>query len=230
MKVAPPPLTRPRWIPWLEYAAAAACVALAAPVVRTLFTSGNWLVCGAAALAGYLLADLVSGLVHWFGDTFFEEDTPVWGTLFVGPFREHHRDPLAMTRHSFGELNGSNCLGVAPLLLIALTLRETAAEHSWALFGMSVLLFFSLSIAVTNQIHSWCHAPRAPKAAVWLQRRGLILSPERHASHHQGGSRDAYCVTTGWMNNLLDRSGVLRKGEHALQALGVPVTSEVSPP
>jgi len=230
MKVVSSPLTRPRWIRWLEYAAAAACVALAAPVVKTLWTSGNWLVWGAAVLAGYLLADLVSGLVHWFGDTFFEEDTPVWGTLFVGPFREHHRDPLAMTRHDFGELNGSNCLGVTPLLACGQMLRDEAVESPWALFAMSLLLFFSLSIAVTNQIHSWCHAPRAPQAAVWLQRRGLILSPERHASHHQGGSRDAYCVTTGWMNSLLDRTGVLREGERALQALGVPVTSEVSPP
>lgn len=230
MKVVASPLARPRWIPWLEYAAAAACVVLAVPVVKSLWSSGDWLVCGAAALAGYLLADLVSGLVHWFGDTFFEEDTPVWGTLFVGPFREHHRNPLAMTHHGFGELNGSNCLGVVPLLLIALTLRERAAEDSGALFGMSVLLFFSLSIAVTNQIHSWCHAPRAPQAIVWLQSGGFILSPERHASHHQGGSRDAYCVTTGWMNGFLDRTGVLRKGERALQALGVPVTSEVSQP
>jgi hypothetical protein len=32
------------------------------------------------------------------------------------------------------------------------------------------------------------------------------------------------------MNGFLDRTGVLRKGERALQALGVPVTSEVSQP
>ncbi len=181
-----------------------------------------------AAPFGYLLADLCSGLVHWFGDTFLEEDTPVVGPLFIAPFREHHRDPLALTQHSFGELNGSNCIGVAPLLAAAGMLRDEAAENTLALFGLDVLVTFSLSIAVTNQFHSWAHSPRAPGAVGWLQRLGLILMPERHMRHHQNGSTSAYCVTTGWMNRLLDETSFLSKCERALRALGLPGTSEAS--
>ena len=64
-----------------------------------------------ALLTVYAAADWLSGLAHWFCDTFFDEDTPVIGAALIQPFRgEHHRDPLAMTRHGFLELNGNNCL------------------------------------------------------------------------------------------------------------------------
>ena len=46
-----------------------------------------------AALAGWVLADLVSGVVHWWADRVASEDTPLLGPHFVRPFREHHEDP-----------------------------------------------------------------------------------------------------------------------------------------
>jgi ubiquitin-conjugating enzyme E2 variant len=217
---------RPRWIQVLEYTAILCCAVLAADYLRTSRAPEQWLVLVAALPAGYGLADLCSGLVHWFGDTFFEEDTPVLGALFIAPFREHHRDPLALTRHTFGELNGSNCLGVAPLLAAAGMLRDEVAENTLALFGLDVLLTFSLFIAVTNQFHSWAHLPQVPRVVRWLQRRGLILIPERHLRHHQNGSTSAYCVTTGWMNRLLDETNLLSICERALRAVGLPKTSE----
>jgi ubiquitin-conjugating enzyme E2 variant len=217
---------RSKWIRFLEYAAALFCVLLAAEYLRTLRKPEEWLVLAVAAPAGYLLADLCSGLVHWFGDTFFEEDTPLLGPLFIAPFREHHRDPLALTRHGFGELNGSNCLGVTPLLAAAGLLRDEAPENTLALFGLDVLVTFSLSIAITNQFHYWAHLPQVPRVVQWLQRRGVILAPERHGQHHQNGSTSAYCVTTGWMNRLLDETSLLSKCERALRAMGLPKTSE----
>ena len=217
---------RSRWIQVLEYAAAVSCAVLAVKYLGTAREPERWLVLAAAAPLGYLLADLCSGLVHWFGDTFFEEDTPVLGPLFIAPFREHHRDPLALTRHSFTELNGSNCLGVAPLLAAAGLLRDDAAENTLALFGLDVLVSFSLSIALTNQIHCWAHSEGPPGVVRWLQRRGLILMPERHGQHHQSGSTSAYCVTTGWMNRLLDDTPLLSLCERALRAMGIPRTSE----
>ena len=82
VKSLPP---RPRWIVGLEYAAAAFCALLAAKYLRTVRAPEQWLMLAVAAPFGYLLADLCSGLVHWFGDTFFEEDTRVVGALFIAP-------------------------------------------------------------------------------------------------------------------------------------------------
>ena len=65
---------------------------------------------------GLLAADLVSGMVHWAGDTLCDEDTPVLGRHFIRPFREHHVDPKAITRHDFIETNGNNCIASMPVL------------------------------------------------------------------------------------------------------------------
>ena len=54
-----------------------------------------------ALLAGYVAADIGSGTLHWFFDTWLSAKTPVLGSMFVRPFREHHVDPLAITRHDF---------------------------------------------------------------------------------------------------------------------------------
>jgi len=40
---------------------------------------------------------------------------------------------------------------------------------------------------------------------------GLILTPERPARHHRGDHDRSYCVTSGWLNPLLDQ---LRIFEH----------------
>src|SRR5258707_1191647 len=69
-----------------------------------------------AALVGCIATDFAAGLAHWFCDTFFEEDTPVIGPYLIGPFREHHRDPLAMTAHGFLEVNGNSCLILIPFV------------------------------------------------------------------------------------------------------------------
>ncbi len=170
-----------------------------------------------AAVWGYVAADLVSGLVHWFCDRFFEEDSALIGPLLIAPFREHHRDPRGMTRHGFLELTGNSALGLVPVLGAA----------SWAPlppFADAALIAFALAALATNLLHGWAHAERVPAAIAWLQTRRLILGPEAHAQHHAPGHRGAYCVTSGWMNGLADSLGVFERLERTLRALGVPAT------
>src|SRR5690349_23361269 len=47
----------------------------------------------AAALAAYLLTDLLAGFVHFLGDRFGSIDTPVFGSTFLLPFHAHHLAP-----------------------------------------------------------------------------------------------------------------------------------------
>jgi len=205
---------------------AATCGAIAWRLVPLLAVPGSKAALAVAALLGYLLADLVSGLVHWAGDTWFREDTPLIGRGFIHPFREHHRDPLAITRHGFLEVNGSNCLALLPLLLptFALGAPGGPGEPPPAALFQAAALLFSLATFATNQFHKWAHQPGPLPAPVrWLQRSSLILSPEHHGAHHRAPHRQAYCVTVGWMNPLLDRLRVfdrlercVRRGRRAL--------------
>jgi hypothetical protein len=163
------------------------------------YVSGSpWLVASAALLA-YLAADFVSGLVHWAADSWGSPDLRLVGPAFLRPFREHHLDPLAITRHDFVEMNGNNCLISVPTLGIALWVSP-GTDGTGSLFVSSFLGALVLWVLMTNQFHSWAHlkAPRGWVAA--LQRLHLVLPPAHHAIHHTRPYNTHYSITVGWMN------------------------------
>jgi plasmanylethanolamine desaturase len=212
---------------WLEGLAVAVCggllVALASRLVGSRFDAIAMGVVLIAAGAGYLAADLGSGVVHWFCDRFFEEDTRLVGRVLIQPFREHHRDPRAMTHHGFLELTGNSCLAAGPVLGAAWACGPAASARV-ALGADAFVLAFALAAIATNHIHKWAHTAAPPPAVAWLQRRRLVLTPAAHDVHHRPGHTGAYCVTTGWVNAFTDGLGVFRGLERALAALGVPRT------
>lgn len=177
--------------------AAAACVHLApaarlSPVATLL-----------AALAGLVGADLVSGLVHWAGDTWGTEDWPVIGARLIGPFRFHHEDPEEITLHGFFAINGSNCLVSLPLLAAACAIPVAPGQSARA-FGLSFLVSLCLWVLLTNQFHKWAHQPDPSWPVRLLQRMRLALPPEWHRIHHTFPFARHYCITTGWLNRPLD--------------------------
>jgi plasmanylethanolamine desaturase len=220
------------WQSLMEWAAIAMVsvlwLVLAARLARAGVGSATfWSLTALGAAAGYFAGDLMSGIVHWFCDTFFEEDTPLIGRVLIHPFRDHHRDPLAMTRHGFAEIAGNSCLALAPLLAAVAALpAPTVARPAWLAAYASLLVFVVVAV-VTNQLHKWAHAAAVPTFVVRLQAAGIILQPGRHAAHHRTQA-EAYCVATGWLNPPLDRLGFFPRVERALAALGLPM-SETAP-
>lgn len=226
-RAAPVKVERPYWLSPVEWAAMTVAsglwLLLAVRLASAATTSSRlpWLAAGVAL--GYLAADFFSGIVHWFCDTFFEEDTPFVGRLLIEPFREHHRDALAMTRHGLAEIAGNSCLAIAPLLAVVAFLAPAAADAPLSLVTHTALLTFAVGAVVTNQFHKWAHLPVAPRTVVGLQRAGLVLRPAHHARHHRTQA-EAYCVATGWLNPALDRVGFFPLAERALCALGLPMS------
>ena len=162
-----------------------------------------WLIGPVTILAGYLAADFGAGLVHWLADRCFAENTRWIGPLLIAPFRAHHENPSSIAEHGFFELSGNNALVCVPIaaVLVASPPATSPLQVALVTFGLSL----SLSLFATNQLHGWAHAKSAPPAARFLQRHGLILTPEGHARHHRGDHDRAYCVTSGWLNPLLER-------------------------
>ena len=178
---------------------------------RAVEHSSEWVGVLAAALVGFVAADFVSGFAHWAGDTLCSEQTPIVGRAFVRPFREHHVDPKAITRHDFVETNGNSALVASPvLLLVALLIPETTHVGFYVSLAFAFLAWFTLC---TNQFHKWAHADNAPGWVKGLQRARVILSPEHHGVHHAAPHDTYFCITAGWLNPLLHRIRFFRACE-----------------
>ena len=129
-----------------------------------------------------LVADFLSGLVHWAADTWGRPTWPIVGNAFIRGFREHHVDPTAITRHDFVETNGANSLVSLPALISGIYLFQpsaTALVLTSSMTGLCVWLF------ATNQFHKWAHEETPPMCVQRLQKLHLILPPAHHDLHHR---------------------------------------------
>ena len=168
------------------------------------------------ALAGVLLADFASGVVHWACDTWGNERSAWFGDSLIRSFREHHRSPTAMLAHDWIEVNGEVASAAAAIfvLLLAGAPAGWLQEHP----GWYALVWTTVSVgALSNQFHQWAHAPVPPRLVRALQRYGLVLSMRRHAPHHRSPCIHRYCISTGWLNPSLDAIGFWRGLERAIQ-------------
>jgi len=181
----------------------------------------RWLILAGGSF-GFIISDFVSGFVHWAADTWGSTEMPVLGKAVIGPFRLHHVDPGAMTRHDYVETNGANCLIADPVALLTLAIPldveglEAVGVFATACGGS--VIFWAM---MTNQIHKWSHLPKE-RSPWWLrlaQEYHLILPPEHHQRHHTPPFDTYYCITTGWLNPLLHRLRFFRHAERLVTAL-----------
>jgi len=166
-------------------------------------------------LAVWLLADFVSGVVHWAEDSYGTEATPVIGRWIVRPNLLHHRDAAAFVVKSWLASSWDLAAVGATILAIA----GFAGALTWHV-GL-----FALLGANANQIHKWNHMrhSRVPLAISVLQRLRLLQSSRHHAQHHRGTKDSHYCVITEMLNPVLDGLGFWRKLERLLvPIMGLP--------
>ena len=165
-----------------------------------------------AFVMGYLAADFLSGFVHWMADRYFSPQTPILGSTFIVPFREHHIDPKDITRVDFIQTNGHNSLVTIPVLgLFSLLPIETGVW--WAVGLYSCVLSLSVWIFLTNQFHKWAHVDQAPDWVVSFQKLGLFLSVPAHNKHHTYPNDTNYCITSGVLNPVLEKVNFWRRAE-----------------
>jgi len=174
-------------------------------IARSGASPAHWAAIVASVPLGYVLADLVSGLVHWAGDTLGDEQTPLLGAGFIRPFRFHHVDPIDITRHDFVETNGNNCVVTLPVLGVAWWIQAVAPREAVTALAVGTVTFVCVFSMATNQIHKWSHEPAPPPLVRVAQRLWLVLPPAHHDVHHTPPHDTYYCITTGWLNAPLAR-------------------------
>lgn len=184
----------------------------------------------AGALAGWLAADFLSGLAHWAADNFGSPATPWLGPTFILPFRNHHADPLEITRHGFIEANGATAILVAPIMLIAWWTVPAAPGDALTAFGLACSIVVWPAILMTNQIHKWAHMAQPPRWVRPFQRIRLILSPGHHSRHHTAPFDTYYCITTGWLNRPIETLGLFSGAQRLIESAHRRLVRATVPP
>ena len=166
-------------------------------------------------ILGYIMADFISGITHWFCDTFFEEDTPFIGKLVIYPFREHHIHPRRIVLSSFIEQDTANFFLMIPPLAACVWIDAPNQGYVESLISCS-LLGLCFGLFCTNLFHKWAHLQNPPLLITLLQKSNLILNPQRHALHHRDHRR-GFCVTSGWLNPILDSINFFSRLERVIR-------------
>jgi fumarate reductase subunit D len=180
------------------------CTGAGARLAQAIASPADLLLVLIALPLALALADAVSGLLHWAADRVLPTSWPIVGPVFVQPFHDHHRDPLGITRCDFADTNGNNCLLSWPLALWAFGASGGASPGTLEIFTSALLIQLTLALALTNQVHRWAHAASVPGVVRRLQRARLVLSRRHHLRHHAPPYDRHYCITTGWLDLLLD--------------------------
>jgi ubiquitin-conjugating enzyme E2 variant len=173
-----------------------------------------WVVGG--VLLGIYLADLVSGLLHWAFDTWFDADIGFIRRMVL-QVREHHIHPQRIFDISFlhdaGTLSWIALLLTAPIYAGALL----AAPNGVALFFVATVVVFDPLLVFMLVFHKCGHRPRNPRFVRWLQASGILLSARHHMQHHAGNHDFNYCLINGWADRTLGRLGLFRGLERLIE-------------
>jgi hypothetical protein len=161
-------------------------------------------------LLAWLLADFLSGIVHWAEDRRLTKETR-WA--FLNSLKAdndlHHASPAALTRLSWYQNLSTSLPFTAPLAALLMLIGAPAVIY--------LTLYF---VGFANLIHRWAHEPRGklPWPVLAIQSTGLFITFKHHWGHHadenglvtkeQASVR--YCAMTNWLNPVLDRVGFWR--------------------
>ncbi|NUT00695.1 MAG: carotenoid synthesis regulator CarF [Sphingomonas sp.] len=183
-----------------------------------------------AALAGWYLADLASGLTHMIMDykpcrrgvgldqLYFYEGSResadylalrdrVWREIgpfekLVYDFKNHHPRPEALGRRPMLVQIGSTIIFFAFPASVALNAAAWLLPlPGWLVFGNVVLI---IGGTFAQYFHGTLHRADNPAIVRWMREVGLLMTPKAHQLHHDTLTRD-FATNNGWSNPLINR-------------------------
>lgn len=182
-----------------------------------------------AALAGWYVADLMSGLTHMYMDC--RPCTPGIGLdrmfhyngsresedyialrkqvlprispfeRLVYDFKNHHPRPDALGRRPFLVQIGSTIIFVSLPASVLLNLVALMSRlPGWLVIGAVV---FIIGGTLAQYFHGTLHRGDNPWVVRAMRLARLLMTPEAHALHHSTLRRD-FATNTGWSNPLVN--------------------------
>jgi len=160
-----------------------------------------------------IVADFLTGLIHWAEDCYGLPTWPLIGKAVIVPNIEHHQNPILLT---MGTIISRN---YQPFLIV---LFIVFLFYMFGLLSWHVLLVGFLA-SLGNEVHAWNHKP--PKENPWfvnfLHDIGLIQNRRQHAKHHKIPYNKYYCTLTNFTNEVLETINFWRGLEYLLSKMGI---------
>lgn len=154
-----------------------------------------WL--GVQILLLWLLADLITGLVHWWQDTYGHPNWPILGKHLVIPNLNHHKNPRGMLKDKYWPRVRASVVAA----LIMIIIFWLCGWHSWR---MVLCLVFSTQ---GNQIHAMAHRTNKEngKLVMFLQRLGIFQGRKMHGWHHRAPYDTNFFILTNYLNPFFNK-------------------------
>ncbi len=169
---------------------------------------------GGKLLLCILIADLLTGAIHWFEDAY---GNPNWKFGLGQVVKDnilHHEQPNKFLEVSFLER-----------IKVSLFIAGILFSLFLLLGIMNWYIAFTLCYAsLSNQIHAISHTHQTNKVILLLQKIGLIQSKWMHDLHHDAPYDCNYCVMTNYLNPILTYIDFWNRIERLLLKIGIKTT------
>jgi len=168
-------------------------------------------------LIAVLLADLITGIVHWWEDIYGDPNWKIIGKLIIEPNIKHHEDPLLFTSSSFWSRNYQTLTPACIVILL-----------NWWFVGPWWLTLAVFIAGFGNEIHAWSHKARGDNHWIinLLHDMCLIQTPKHHGKHHHSPFSTHFCAITNILNPILELTKFWRVIEFCLSCVGINKNTE----
>lgn len=159
-----------------------------------------------------IIADFITGLIHWWEDTYGLPSWPILGKAVILPNIEHHKHPGWIGTMS--TVISRNYQTVVPALILVIIVTLIYG-WLWPFFLTAILA------SLGNEVHTWNHRSKNNFLIKFLQDACIIQTPQQHAKHHKAPFDKYYCTLTNFTNAVLERINFWRGLESIIALVGI---------
>lgn len=165
-------------------------------------------------IVGFLLADLLTGTVHWFEDSYLGYciDLPVLDNI-AKDNELHHFFPRSILAYSYFEHMSIPLPMTFTVVGVLFVMNRSAFNSNYV-----CILSFAFFSSIANILHRFSHLRDCETSSVLkhFQKLGVLCSHDHHSKHHTSIKNEKYCVISEYNNWILDRLNFWRFLEYMI--------------